>query len=932
MRLHANDSLGKGWLWRLLRHSPDVVGAAGWLRSRLLAAGAALAFFAVGALSGPAVSSAATPVACGYGTGGAQAQTLCWLDMSAYSFATSSGVSGQPMTVTLPGGYTISFTMTTRANGALAFSPLNPVAFPTWGGAYTGNHAYLSTPGKPALYQTQNHGGDVLTLSNISVTDSSGAPVNGYGFVVADAESTDLNESLTLSSNVPLQQISTSTAQYPYCGHGLTGVGTTTVTCTGGQSGGTSDGAIVLQANQPTQISAALVGGGLQAVAFAIVTSKITLTKAVVGRAQPSDSFDLSLTSPEGTLVGSASTGSANSASTGALTVLPRSNGSSYTLSENPTPGSGTRMSDYSESWSCTNATTTSSTVLPSGSSTSVLVAPAAGDNITCTVTNTALTDDLSITKVAAPSPAVPGTDETFTLTVHNAGPVSATNVVVSDPFSAGLSFVSGSPGCGFAAGTVTCTLSTLASGASQSFTVTGHLASSLKVGIVNTATVTSATPDSNPNNNSATVNAPFGPKADVEIQKTPSTSSVPAGGQVMYTLLVKNNGPSDVSGVTVSDPLPGEMTVVSATPSQGDCSTSAGVVCKLGTVVAGGAAQVLVTANVAASGGGSVSNTASVTSDQPDPHLANNSSTSTINVQPAPALPPPPPPGTQPPPVTPPPPVATPQPTSNLGIVVHPSSHSAYPGQKITYTLTVTNLGPNAASDAKLIDTSSLGLRVLSVHTGKGKCRSGVPISCGLGTIAPGQRVKIKVVAEVKQTGDEDNAASVTSTSTDSDSANNFAAAKTKVARALRLRKTASVRSASAGQNVSYTLTVSNPTLIAIARVTVCDRLPAGLLFVSSTPPAHLSAGRFCWSISKLGAGGSDTLALVVNAEPGASGPKVNRATATAPGVRSASATATIRLSTPPLVPCGAVSAAAPRTTTGRTTRASDPTAHPAC
>ena len=71
----------------------------------------------------PAASDAATSVSCGYGTGGWQAQTLCWLDMSAYSFATSGGASGQPMTVSLPGGYTISFTATTRPNGAFPTGP-----------------------------------------------------------------------------------------------------------------------------------------------------------------------------------------------------------------------------------------------------------------------------------------------------------------------------------------------------------------------------------------------------------------------------------------------------------------------------------------------------------------------------------------------------------------------------------------------------------------------------------------------------------------------------------------------------------------------------------------------------------------------------------------------------------------------------------------
>ena len=167
--------------------------------------------------------------------------------MSAYNFAQSSSAAGQPMTVSLPSGYTIGFTITTRVNGALPFSSLNPVAFPTFAGAYNGNHAYTATPGKPAQYQTTNGGGDVVTLTNITVRDSTGVPVSGYGFVVADAESTDAGESTTYSSDVPLKQISASTPQFPYCGQGLTGVGTTTVTCVGGQTA--PDGAIVLQAD-----------------------------------------------------------------------------------------------------------------------------------------------------------------------------------------------------------------------------------------------------------------------------------------------------------------------------------------------------------------------------------------------------------------------------------------------------------------------------------------------------------------------------------------------------------------------------------------------------------------------------------------------------------------------------------------------------------
>jgi hypothetical protein len=127
----------------------------------------------------PTSASAATTVQCGYGTGGTQAATLCWLDMSAYNFTQSSSAAGQPMTVSLPGGYTIGYTVTTRPIAPRPFNSLNPVAFPTWPGAYNGNHAYTATPGKPALYQTGNGPGDLVTLTNISVTDSTGAPVSG---------------------------------------------------------------------------------------------------------------------------------------------------------------------------------------------------------------------------------------------------------------------------------------------------------------------------------------------------------------------------------------------------------------------------------------------------------------------------------------------------------------------------------------------------------------------------------------------------------------------------------------------------------------------------------------------------------------------------------------------------------------------------------
>src|SRR5437868_5063143 len=61
---------------------------------------------------------------------------------------------------------------------------------------------------------------------------------------------------------------------------------------------------------------------------------------------------------------------------------------------------------------------------------------------------------DLSITKTDSAAPVPPGTNLTYTLTVDNAGPSDAANVVVSDPVPSGTSFVSATGGGAESGGT----------------------------------------------------------------------------------------------------------------------------------------------------------------------------------------------------------------------------------------------------------------------------------------------------------------------------------------------------------------------------------------------------------------------------------------------------------------------------------------------
>ena len=80
--------------------------------------------------------------------------------------------------------------------------------------------------------------------------------------------------------------------------------------------------------------------------------------------------------------------GAGASASTGATTLAP---GTTYTLGEVMTGGSASALSDYAGSIACTNAASGSSTTLPSGTGQSFTIIPAAGDAISCTLTNTAM-------------------------------------------------------------------------------------------------------------------------------------------------------------------------------------------------------------------------------------------------------------------------------------------------------------------------------------------------------------------------------------------------------------------------------------------------------------------------------------------------------------------------------------------------------------
>jgi uncharacterized repeat protein (TIGR01451 family) len=117
------------------------------------------------------------------------------------------------------------------------------------------------------------------------------------------------------------------------------------------------------------------------------------------------------------------------------------------------------------------------------------------------------------VTKTGTPNPVVAGQKETYTITVTNNGPSTATGVVAQDAWSAasgikgGIAFksVSTSQGtCTQSGAGISCDLGSLANGASA--TITLVLQPRSKGTLSDTATTTGNEYDPNTANNSSTV------------------------------------------------------------------------------------------------------------------------------------------------------------------------------------------------------------------------------------------------------------------------------------------------------------------------------------------------------------------------------------------------------------------------------------------
>jgi uncharacterized repeat protein (TIGR01451 family) len=131
--------------------------------------------------------------------------------------------------------------------------------------------------------------------------------------------------------------------------------------------------------------------------------------------------------------------------------------------------------------------------------------------------------------------------------------------------------------------------------------------------------------------------------EADLAVTKSDGPDPVGVGEPLFYTIQVQNLGPAPATNTTITDQLPVTVVLVGASGAACDLD-GINVECELGTLAVGETRTI--TLQVRPEEEGSITNTVTAKSQEPDTNQANNEANTTTQVGPAGTNPPGPPPG----------------------------------------------------------------------------------------------------------------------------------------------------------------------------------------------------------------------------------------------------------------------------------------------
>ncbi|PLX95903.1 MAG: hypothetical protein C0621_03000 [Desulfuromonas sp.] len=469
-------------------------------------------------------------------------------------------------------------------------------------------------------------------------------------------------------------------------------------------------------------------------------------------------------------------------------------------------------------------------------------------------------TADLEVSKSVSTSTPNNGETVTFTLTLNNHGPSNATGIQVKDLLDSRLLYVSDSGAGSYNPTTGIWTISSLANGASITLQIQATIDAPAYATIDNTVSIlTTSQPDFDLSNNSATITLAV-TGADLEVSKTVAVTTPAIGGdtpqtgdQVTYTITLLNKGSYDATGVVISDPLPSGLSYLSDN-SSGSYTPGTGA-WNVGNLANGANTSLQIVALVTASGGTTVTNSASISAaNESDPVSGNNSASVNIYVD-----------------------------AADLAISKSVDSATPDEGDTVTYTVAVSNLRGSTVGGIQVLDLLPTSLQFVSATPAAGTTydsASGL-WDFGVTTLASGSSATLTLSAQVK-TGTASqtltNTATIQSASKiDPDSSNNSASVAVTVRYLdLAIDKQTSNYSPNDGDPITFTLTITNNGPIDATGVQVYDELPLHIYNTAggadnnvavttsfSDPTDSYNLTSWIWDVGDLASGASATLTI---------------------------------------------------------------------
>jgi len=512
-----------------------------------------------------------------------------------------------------------------------------------------------------------------------------------------------------------------------------------------------------------------------------------------------------------------------------------------------------------------TNIAEVTSSSVPDPDSTPNNGVPTEDDYGTATTTPIPRSSDLAMTKTVSNAAPVVGSLVTFEIIITNNGPQDNTGIRVTDLLPSGYTYA----GATVTTGTYNPTtglwvIGSLLNGNSETLQIVATVNDTGNY--LNVAEVISADlpdPNSTPNNGVPTENdyasagtTPIVQSSDLSITKTVNNPTPIVGSQVIFEIILSNNGPNDNTGIEITDLLPSGYTFVGFTNSKGTYNPLTGL-WNVGNLISGNLETLEIVATVNATG--NYLNVAEVTAaDLPDPDSTPNNGVTTeddyasVSTNPNPQY-------------------------SDLSLTKTVNKSNPLIGTPVTFEIIITNNGPQNVTGVQVADLLPSGYTYSSFTATKGTYSS-VNGRWTIGSLVNGDSQTLQLTAIVNASGNYTNVAEVTASSLpDPNSTPNngvtteddYATATTTPVSAiadLSLSKTVvgSNLSPVFGATITFLIKVDNSGPQTATGVEVKDLLPSGYNFtVYSSTAGIYDELTGIWTVGTIASGDSESLLI---------------------------------------------------------------------